>query len=266
MRRVALALVIAFGSGLMALGWAAAATQPTSSTPGGLRALVFTRTTGFRHDSIPDAIEAFTALGQTNGFAVDATEDPSVFDDARLPGYAAVAFVLTTGDVLDDRQQAAFERYIRAGGGYLGVHSATDTEYDWPWYGGLIGTYFADHPPGTYRAAVHPEGPSQLLLPETWLRTDEWYNFRSNPRLLPDVHVVATLDEGTYPGGTMGDHPIAWFHEYDGGRAWYTAGGHTRESYHEPLFVAHLLEGLQYAAGVSNTDVAPLPAPDPAPA
>jgi type 1 glutamine amidotransferase len=258
MRRVALALVA-----LLALVPPAAAAQPVEPAPAAFRALVFTRTTGFRHDSIPDAVEAISTLGQTNGFAVDAAENPAVFDDATLPGYAAVAFVLTTGDVLDEQQQAAFERYIRAGGGYLGVHSASDTEYDWPWYGGLVGAYFADHPPGTYRAAVHVEGPTRARLPETWLRTDEWYNFRSNPRSLPDVGVLATLDESTYPGGTMGDHPIAWFHPYDGGRAWYTAGGHTREAYHEPLFVAHLLEGLLYAAGVSSLE--PGPAPDPPP-
>jgi type 1 glutamine amidotransferase len=258
MRTGALALLVA----LVAFAPAAAADQPVDPPPTSFRALVFTRTAGFRHDSIPDAVEAITSLGQANGFGVDATEDPAVFDDATLPGYAAVAFVLTTGDVLDDQQQGAFERYIRAGGGYLGVHSATDTEYDWPWYGGLVGAYFADHPPGTYRATVHVEGPTRALLPETWLRTDEWYNFRSNPRSLPDVHVLATLDESTYPGGTMGDHPIAWYHAYDGGRAWYTAGGHTRESYHEPLFMAHLLEGLLYAAGASNIDFV-APAPDP---
>ena len=118
--------------------------------PAGFRTLVFTRTTGFRHDSIPDAVAAVRSLGAEHGFGVDATEDPTVFDDAQLAGYAAVVFLLTTGDVLDEAQQAAFERYIRAGGGYVGVHSATDTEYDWPWYGGLVGAYFADHPPGTY--------------------------------------------------------------------------------------------------------------------
>lgn len=212
--------------------------------------LVFTRTAGFRHDSIPDAISAIDTLGAENGFSVEATEDPSVFQDGALGRYAAVAFVLTTGDVLDDTQQAAFERYIRAGGGYVGVHSATDTEYDWPWYGGLVGAYFADHPPGTYQAAVLVEDQTQALLPESWLRTDEWYNFRSNPRDVPDMHVLASLDEASYTGGTMGDHPIAWWHAYDGGRAWYTAGGHTPESYREPLFVAHLLSGIQYAAGV----------------
>jgi type 1 glutamine amidotransferase len=217
------------------------------SGPAGFRTLVFSRTTGFRHDSIPDAVSAMRNLGAEHGFGVDTTEDPAVFDDTQLAAYAAVVFLLTTGDVLDDAQQAAFERYIRAGGGYVGVHSATDTEYDWPWYGGLVGAYFADHPPGTYEAVLHIEDPTQDL-PATWLRTDEWYNFRVNPRVSPDVVVLATLDEATYPGGTMGDHPIAWYHAYDGGRAWYTGGGHTRESYSEPLFLTHLQGGIDYAA------------------
>ena len=224
------------------------------------RVLVFSRTAGVRHDSIPDAVAAVGALGAAHGFAVDATEDPAVFDDARLAPYRAVVFLLTTGDVLDPSQQAAFERYIRAGNGYAGVHSASDTEYDWPWYGELVGAYFGDHP-AIQAATVHVEDrshPSTAGLPETWPRTDEWYNFRANPR--GRVHVLARLDEASYAGGTMGaDHPIAWYHAYDGGRAWYTAGGHTRESYAEPPFLEHLLGGIRYAAGL-----APGPAAEPA--
>ena len=214
------------------------------------RVLVFSKTAGFRHDSIPDGIAALRRLGAEQGFAVDATEDASVFDDARLAPYAAVVFLLTTGDVLDDGQQAAFQRYIEKGRGFVGVHSAADTEYDWAWYGGLIGAYFQSHPaiqPGTIRIA-DPVHASTRGLPAVWNRTDEWYNFRANPR--DRVHVLAVLDETTYSGGTMGsDHPIAWCQFYDGGRAWYTALGHTSESYSEPLFLGHLLGGIQFAAG-----------------
>ncbi len=243
MRVLAIAVLLAL------LIWAPGPAQPAAA----YRVLVFTRTVGFRHDSIPDAIDAVTRLGAEHGFAVDATEDASTFNDAQLPAYAAVVFLLTTGDVLDDTQQAAFERYIEGGGGFVGVHSATDTEYDWPWYGALVGTYFADHPPGTYDAAVRIEAtddPATRDLPNPWLRNDEWYNFRSNPRSLPDVVVLASLDESSYAGGTMSDHPIAWFHPFDGGRAWYTAGGHTRESYRDASFLRHLLGGTSYAAGV----------------
>jgi type 1 glutamine amidotransferase len=224
---------------------------PRVAKAGETAVLVFTRTTGFRHDSIPDAIAAVRSIGSDGGLAVDATEDPSAFTDANLAPYRVVLFLLTTGDVLDDDQQAAFERWIRAGGGWAGVHSASDTEYDWPFYGELVGAYFAGHPeiqPATVRVEdrIHP---STAALPEVWLRTDEWYSFRANPR--QSVHVLATVDESTYSGGSMGaDHPIAWCHEFDGGRAFYTGGGHTRESYTEPLFVAHLTGAIRWAAGL----------------
>ena len=220
----------------------------------GPRILVFTKTAGFRHASIPAAIQAVRDLGAHNGFAVDATEDSGDFTDANLKRYDAVVFLMTTGDVLDDTQQAAFQRFIRAGGGWVGIHSAADTEYDWPWYGDLIGAYFKDHPaiqPAVLDVA-DPRDRSTSGLPAKWLRTDEWYNFKSNPRSA--VHVLATIEESSYDGGEMGaDHPIAWWHDYDGGRAWYTAGGHTDEAWLEPLFLAHVLGGIVYAIGTHAT-------------
>jgi cytochrome c len=215
--------------------------------------LVFSKTTGFRHDSIAQGITALEALGAEHGFAVDRTEDAARFSDAVLAGYKVVVFLNTTGDVLDTGEKAAFERYIRSGGGFVGIHSASDTEYGWPWYGRLVGAWFASHPQ-IQRATVHianPDHPSMKGLPLLWDRTDEWYNFRSNPR--GAVQVLATLDEATYSGGTMGgDHPITWCQEVDGGRSWYTAMGHTKESYAEPLFRAHLLGGIESAAGIAG--------------
>jgi type 1 glutamine amidotransferase len=234
-----------------------------AAPPAGWRLLVFTKTAGFRHDSIPAAIAAVEALGAANGFAVDATEDAGAFTDSNLSNYRGVMFLLTTGDVLDDTQQAAFQRYIEAGGGFVGVHSASDTEHDWPWYGSLVGAYFAAHP-AIQTATIDvadPRGPGTVGLPSQWQRTDEWYGFSSNPR--PFVHVLATLDESTYDPGdsSMGaDHPIAWWHDYDGGRSWYTALGHTDSSYSEPLFLTHLLGGIEYAAG-RVAPAAPPPAP-----
>jgi type 1 glutamine amidotransferase len=216
-------------------------------------ALVFSKTTGFRHDSIPNGIAAIRALGTEHGFTVDDTEDAGRFTDTTLARYRAVVFLSTTGDILDQDQKAAFERYIRSGGGFVGVHSASDTEYQWPWYGRLVGTWFASHPQ-IQRATIRIEDlghASTEGLPATWERTDEWYNFRSNPR--GTVHVLGTLDEATYSGGKMGaDHPIAWCQEIDGGRSWYTAMGHTSESYAEPLFRLHLLGGIESAAGVAG--------------
>jgi uncharacterized protein (TIGR03437 family) len=217
------------------------------------KALVFSKTSGFRHDSIPDGVALIRQLGQQNGFEVDATEDASIFNDDALAGYRAVIFLSTTGEVLNGEQQAAFERFIRKGRGYVGVHSATDTEYDWPWYGGLVGAYFQNHP-NIQAAKIKVEDtshPSTMTLPAEWQRTDEWYNFRINPR--GRVKVLATLDETTYSGGAMGaDHPISWCQLYDGGRSWYTAGGHTGQSYSEPLFVQHLLGGIQFAAQIKD--------------
>jgi type 1 glutamine amidotransferase len=216
--------------------------------------LVFSKTTGFRHDSIPQGIAAIDALGTERGFAVDSTEDAARFSDAVLARYKVVVFLNTTGDILDAGEKAAFERYVRSGGGFVGIHSASDTEYGWPWYGRLVGSWFASHPQ-IQRATVHianPDHPSMKGLPPLWERTDEWYNFRSNPR--GAVQVLATLDEATYSGGAMGaDHPIAWCQEMDGGRSWYTAMGHTKESYAEPLFRLHLLGGIESAAGIAGS-------------
>jgi type 1 glutamine amidotransferase len=228
------------------------ANTATASPPNNLsyKILVFSKTAAFRHASIPNGVTAIQQLGAENNFQVVATEDATTFNDASLAPFRAVVFLMTTGDVLDATQQAAFERYIRAGNGFVGVHSASDTEYTWPWYGGLVGAYFSNHP-AIQKAVVRvedPHHPSTRFFSGPWVRNDEWYNFQTNPRTR--VHVLATLDETTYNGGTMGDHPIAWYHNYDGGRAWYTAGGHTAASYTEPLFRAHLLGGIQYAADV----------------
>src|ERR1700730_17637387 len=202
----------------------AAETEPRFS------ALVFSKTAGFRHDSIPQGIAAIKALGADKGFAVDSTEDAARFTDAGLAGYKVVVFLSTTGDILDAGQKAAFERYIRSGGGFVGIHSASDTEYQWAWYGRLVGAYFASHSQiqGATVRIEDPNHPSTKGSPATWKRADEWYNFHSNPRSA--VHVLATKDETTYSGGTMGtDHPIAWCQEIDGVRSWYTAMGHTIE-------------------------------------
>jgi type 1 glutamine amidotransferase len=218
--------------------------------------LIFSKTAAFRHASIKDGKLALQKLAVAHNVAIDFTEDSTAFTDTNLKQYNAVVFLLTTGEILDGSQQAAFERYIHAGGGYLGIHSATDTEYNWSWYGKLVGAYFDrihghSHVTQATLHVVDHTHPSTSMLPASWIRTDEWYNFASNPR--PDVHVLITIDEKTYKGGVMGaDHPIAWYHDFEGGRAWYTALGHTSESYSEPLFLAHLWGGIIYAASISK--------------
>jgi type 1 glutamine amidotransferase len=241
----------------MALILLASATSPSDAaqdTPN-FKVLVFSKTGGFRHQSIPDGIALIKQLGADNHFAVDASEDSTVFNESNLANYRAVVFLNTTGAILDDGQKAAFQKFIKNGGGYVGVHAASDTEYSWPWYGGLVGAYFKSHPKiqsATIKVEDHAN-PSTAFLGPTWQRTDEWYNFRESPR--GRVHVLASLDETSYTGGSMGaDHPIAWCHPYEGGRSWYTELGHTSESYSEPQYKKHLLAGIQFAAGVLNAN------------
>jgi type 1 glutamine amidotransferase len=238
-----LVLCLAFGL--------AACSEPRNgpAADAAVRALVFSRTTGFRHASIPAGIAAVQGIGTTRGFVVEATEDASTFTDNELARFRVVIFLNTTGDVLDDTQQGALERFVQAGGGFVGVHSATDTEYDWPWYGGLVGAYFDSHPAIQVAAlqVVDPTHPSTAALPVSITRIDEWYDFRDP--LPPGIGMLITIDEASYSGGTMGAvHPISWSQTYDGGRAWYTAMGHTAESYTEPLFLAHLAGGILWAA------------------
>jgi cytochrome c len=214
--------------------------------------LVFSKTSGFRHESIPAGIAAIQKLGVENNFKVDTTENAEKFTEDNLKQYSAVVFLNTTQDVLNHVQQREFERFIQAGGGFVGVHAAADTEYSWPWYNKLVGAYFNGHPnnPNVRKASIDVTDRKHISsrhLPARWERTDEWYNYKS---INPEMKIIANLDEKTYEGGTNGEqHPIAWYHEYDGGRAFYTGGGHTNESYTEPFFVQHLLGGITYALG-----------------
>ncbi len=223
------------------------------------KVLVFSKTAGYRHASIEPGTAAIKKLGKENGFQVDATENAKDFNEENLSQYAAVIFFNTTGDVLDYVQQADFERYIQAGGGFVGIHAAADTEYDWIWYGKLVGGYFNGHPsdPNVRDAkldVLDKSHPSTTMLPDEWPRTDEWYNYKN---INADANVLINLDENSYEGGTNGDHhPIAIYHDFDGGRAFYTGGGHTSESFEEPLFLEHLYGGIKYAIGDNKRDYA----------
>jgi type 1 glutamine amidotransferase len=230
-----------------------------AQSPTAVSILVFTKTAQFRHDAIPDAVNAIKELGTLNGFDVRTTEDATAFTDDNLRQYRAVVFALTTGDVLNDAQQGALERFVNSGGGWVGIHAASDTEYSWAWYGQLLGAYFQNHPPGFQDTVVSADGahPLARAIPSGgWKVRDELYNFRTNPR--GSVRVLATLDERSYQGGTMGaDHPITWCRDFDGGRAWYTGLGHTKAMYTEPTFRALLLAGIRYAAGIDRVTCTP---------
>lgn len=211
--------------------------------------LVFSKTAGFRHSSIKQGKDAILKLAKENNFIADTTEDADFFNSKTLKQYAAVVFLNTTGDVLNNEQQAAFEKFIQSGKGFVGIHAATDTEYDWPWFCKLVGANFSNHPK-PQKAVLHvtdANHSSTNFLPLTWERFDEWYNFKNRNM---DVKVLLTIDEKTYEGGTEpGYHSMSWYHEFDGGRAFYTALGHTEESYKEELFLKHILGGIKYAIG-----------------
>ncbi|MER5981532.1 ThuA domain-containing protein [Streptomyces sp. NPDC001787] len=253
-RHIARAAALLLGAALLAPAPAGAVTS--SADP--YDVLVFSRTAGFRHDSIPAGITAIQELGAGNGFTVTATEDAGAFTPQNLAGYEAVVFLNTTGDVLDTAQQDALSAYVGNGGGFAGVHAAADTEYDWPEYEGLVGARFKSHP-AIQRAKVVTEDhthPATSHLDDNWTRTDEWYDYRTNPRR--NVRVLQSLDESSYTGGEMGgDHPITWCHPQQRGRSFYTGLGHTAESYGDPSFRRLLLGGIQYAAGAVAADCGP---------
>jgi len=208
--------------------------------------LVFSKTAGFRHASIEKGVQLIMDLGAQNNFLVEHSEISSDINAENLSKYEVVVFLNTTGDILDANQQIIFERYIQAGGSFMGVHAAADTEYDWPWYGQLVGAYFESHSDVTSADGeiVIEDHAATEKLPMVWSRTDEWYNFRT---VYEEINVLLNLDERTYQGGLMGEnHPIAWYHEFDGGRSFYTGGGHTETSYDEPDFQNHLLGGILY--------------------
>ncbi|MFP4342153.1 MAG: ThuA domain-containing protein [Cyclobacteriaceae bacterium] len=219
------------------------------------KVLVFSKTEGFRHESIEPGIEAIKSLGDQHDFTVEATEDAGIFTDDQLKDFSTLIFLNTTGDILDQNQQVAMERYLQAGGGFVGVHSAADTEYAWPWYGKLVGAYFNGHPndPNVREATlrvINRNHPATDSLPTDWTRYDEWYNYKA---INPKNQVLIKVDESTYEGGTNGEnHPMSWYKEYDGGRAFYTGLGHTSESYSDPLFLNHLLGGIRYAIGANT--------------
>ena len=222
------------------------------------RVLLFSKTAAFRHGSIEAGIEALGVLATEHGISLDHTENAAVFSPESLAIYGAVIFLSTTGDVLDAGQQEAFTSYIRSGGAFVGIHAASDTEFDWPWYGELVGGYFDGHPgnpnvrEGTI-LVVEPDHPATASLPSTWVRRDEWYDIRD---FQTAVTVLLDVDEGSYKRAeetpAAEPRPIAWARTFDGGRTFYTALGHTMESYTDTDFLRHVWGGLEWALDTGN--------------
>ncbi|MEM6794767.1 MAG: ThuA domain-containing protein [Acidobacteriota bacterium] len=246
---------------ILLLAWILAApalAQPAPGAGSGLNVLVFTRTEGFAHGSISDGITMLLRIAASEGHVITETESTALFTPVGLASFDVVVWLSTTGDVLDEAEQSAFESYIRSGGGYVGIHAAADCEYGWPWYGELLGggAWFQAHP-NIQDATLELDspGPPGAGFPDaqTTFR-EEWYNFRANPRDA-GVQVLMTLDEDSYnPGtGAMGeDHPIVWAHEFQGGRAFYTGLGHRAETFQDPRFEEQVRGALAWAASAAE--------------
>jgi uncharacterized protein len=212
------------------------------------RLLVFSKTTGFRHESIEAGVESLREIGASAGFTIEATEDASAFSAGNLASYDTLVFLSPSGNVFDDDQRIALEEYMRAGGGFVGIHAASTAEPSWPFYRRLVGARFTDHPEiqSATMTVEQPGHPATAHLTNTWTCVDEWYNFDEDPR--PGVNVLLSVDESTYAGGRMGEgHPIAWYHQIGAARCFYTALGHTVEAYADPTFRQHVLGGIRYA-------------------
>ncbi|WP_187270947.1 ThuA domain-containing protein [Neolewinella aurantiaca] len=220
-----------------------------SSQPEVRSALVFSKTAKFRHASIEDGKKMFLRLAEEKGFSVDTTEDASVFTQENLSKYNLIIFLSTTGDILNEAQQTELERFMKAGGNWMGIHAAADTEYKWPWYNKLCGAWFLNHPKHQDATIIidEPNHPSVAHLNETWKRFDEWYNYKN---IEEGITPVMRVDETSYEGGKNGDfHPMAWYRDVENGRSFYTGVGHTPESYTDHDFIAHIWGGMEYAWG-----------------
>jgi type 1 glutamine amidotransferase len=241
MRWLALSLI------LLLAGPAATA----GSAPGAI--LIYSGTTGWRHDSIPEGIRAVEAIARERGLLVTSSEDPAVFSTASLNRFSAIVLLSSTSDPKDPKSEwlvgerrAALQQFVARGGGVVAIHGAADSHYNWPWYGKLIGARFARHPPGTPTGAVHVVSTNEPLvrgMPRAMQRTDEWYYFDDYD---PTSSLLVTLDPASIGEPDANPNPIAWIRKVDGGRVFYTAMGHTKESYSEPYVRRHIGNGLDW--------------------
>ncbi len=216
--------------------------------------LVFSKTNGWRHKSIPAGVSALWKMSKENNWTVTFTEDSTHFSSTNLEQYQTIIFLNTTQNILGEKEELAFEKYMNQGGGFVGIHAASDTEYGWDFYAKMLGAQFASHPKvQDAKMDVHQDcrHPSVAHLGTEWVKKDEWYNFKKP--VANYVNVLLDLDESTYEGKRMGGyHPIAWYHYYEGGRAFYTGLGHTKETYTNEKFLTHIKEGIQWAAGITH--------------
>ena len=218
---------------------------PAAAQTGRGAILIYSGTTGFRHDSIPAGIQAVTRIARARGLTVVAKEDPAVFSNSSLRRFRAIVLLSCTTDPKDPASEwlvgdrrTALQHFVRRGGGILAIHAAADSHYHWPWYGHLIGGHFARHPAGTLTGKVRT-----LATGAVRQRTDEWYYFDDYD---PTSRLLVTLDPASISEADVNPNPMSWIHKVDGARVFYTAMGHTKESYSEPWFLRHVGDGLDW--------------------
>lgn len=218
--------------------------------------LLFYKTNGFEHESISTGLLEITTQGEGRGWNVIATDNGAFFNEDYLNKFKVVVFLSTTGDILTKEQERAFEKFVASGGGYVGIHAAADTEYEWKWYNDFLGTHFRDHSlfPHTPEATLMTENkkhPSTAHLPNRWKKVEEWYNFKDNVRNKKGFDVLLSVDETSYnvgeTDGMAGDHPITWVSSAKNGRMFYTALGHDSETFTEVKSMNHILKGIEWA-------------------
>ena len=243
---------IALGAGLLFASLCSQAEQ--------FNVLLFTLTQGWHHQSQLEGVAAMREMANKHFFTLDWEEDPSVFNDENLKKFQVIVFLSTTGNILNPEQKAAMERFVKSGKGFVGIHSASDTEYQWDWYTKLVGRSFHIHPQNQTADLVvlDRKFPGLERMPDRLLWTEEWYEF--GPENIKGLNYILAVDEKTYdPNANWADkkvsgtgmgkfHPIAWYHDYDGGRSFYTALGHMPADYSDPLFLEHVYGGIYWAA------------------
>ncbi len=228
--------------------------QENSAYKEPLNILVFSKTNGFRHASISSGLKMLSDLSEKQNWVITATEDSSLFENEFLDNFDLAVFLNPTGDAIDESGQEAFERFMKSGKGFIGIHAAADFEYEWPFYGNLVGGYFKTHPPAQEGTVIFEDYDHPAMEPfkgmESYTTFDEWYTFKENPR--PNVNVLASLDESSVKKAKnddwkMGDHPLIWWEENDGMRSFYTVFGHTHEAFQDELIIEHIKNAINWA-------------------
>ena len=209
---------------------------------------MITETKGWVHDSIESGLKLIQKIGNKNIFNVYHSDNSSVITYKNLKEIKTIIFLNTTEEILTDVEQKVMESFIKSGKGFVGVHAAADTEYNWQWYGKLVGAYYRNHPEVMNGKILTINHKITNHLDSEWEIEDEWYNFEY---VNYDINILLHLDEDSYIGGEHPDyHPITWYHEYDGGRSFYTGLGHTKEVYDDERFIKLLEKGILYASYV----------------